>query len=110
MIAPLFAGLREAGQNARRVARLLDNVINGNWKIPHQQHFDVGLSWQMFWLFHASSELILSLSVPKPFCKPGEETLVMPTLVYRLLDPSGFVAFKMGRLRGGRKEHILIDT
>ena len=27
-------------------------------------------------------------------------------LVYRLLNPLGFVAFKMGRLRGVRKEHI----
>ncbi len=31
-------------------------------------------------------------------------------LVHRLLNPLGLVAFKMGRLRGGRKEHILIDT
>jgi hypothetical protein len=29
------------------------------------------------------------------------------TLVHRLLNPLGFVAFKMGRLRGARKEHIL---
>jgi hypothetical protein len=27
-------------------------------------------------------------------------------LVHRLLNPLGFVAFKMGRLRGARKEHI----
>jgi hypothetical protein len=26
--------------------------------------------------------------------------------VYRLLNPLSFVAFKMGRLRGVRKEHI----
>ena len=26
-------------------------------------------------------------------------------LVHRLLNPLGFVAFKMGRLRGARKEH-----
>jgi hypothetical protein len=32
------------------------------------------------------------------------------SLVYRLLNPLGFVAFKMGRLRGVRKEHIWIDT
>ena len=31
-------------------------------------------------------------------------------LVHRLLNPLGFVVFKMGRLRGGRKEHIWIDT
>ena len=31
-------------------------------------------------------------------------------LVHRLLNPLGSVAFKMGRLRGGRKEHIWIDT
>ena len=33
--------------------------------------------------------------------------------MYRLLNPLGFVPFKMGRLRGGRKEHIWntwIDT
>jgi hypothetical protein len=30
--------------------------------------------------------------------------------VYRLPNPLGFVAFKMGRLRGARKEHIRIDT
>jgi hypothetical protein len=27
-------------------------------------------------------------------------------LVYRLLNPLSFVVFKMGRLRGVRKEHI----
>ena len=27
-------------------------------------------------------------------------------LVHRLLNPLGFVGFKMGRLRGARKEHI----
>jgi hypothetical protein len=31
-------------------------------------------------------------------------------LVHRLLNPLGFVVFKMGRLQGGRKEHIWIDT
>src|ERR1700729_3021147 len=31
-------------------------------------------------------------------------------LVYRLLNPLSFVAFKMGRLQGARKEHIKIDT
>src|SRR5271157_4045012 len=31
-------------------------------------------------------------------------------VVHRLLNPLGFVVFKMGRLRGGRKEHIWIDT
>ena len=34
----------------------------------------------------------------------------MKVLVHRLLNPLGSVAFKMGRLRGGRKEHIWIDT
>ena len=33
---------------------------------------------------------------------PGFDKL---TLVHRLLNPLGFVGFKMGRLRGGRKEH-----
>jgi hypothetical protein len=32
-----------------------------------------------------------------------------PKVVYRLLNPLGFVVFKMGRLRGGGKEHIWID-
>ena len=30
--------------------------------------------------------------------------------MHRLLNPLGSVAFKMGRLQGGRKEHIWIDT
>ena len=39
-----------------------------------------------------------------------EEEMSVGALVHRLLNPLGFVAFKMGRLRGGRKEHIWIDT
>ena len=35
---------------------------------------------------------------------------ILSALVHRLLNPSGSVVFKMGRLRGGRKEHIWIDT
>jgi hypothetical protein len=41
----------------------------------------------------------------------GNRTLVIPIacLVYRLQNLLSFVAFKMGRLRGVRKEHIWID-
>jgi len=35
----------------------------------------------------------------------GDPPLRAYPLVYRLLNPLGFVAFKMGRLRGARKEH-----
>jgi len=41
---------------------------------------------------------------------PRQFQVPIATIVYRLQNPLGFVAFKMGRLRGVRKEHIWIDT
>ena len=43
------------------------------------------------------------------FARPEPATAIA-SLVHRLLNPLGSVAFKMGRLRGVRKEHIWIDT
>jgi hypothetical protein len=36
----------------------------------------------------------------------GRMATDLMTLVYRLLNPLGFVAFKMGCLRGVKEEHI----
>ena len=49
-----------------------------------------------------------SAGIPSPCFR--ERLADLDLLVHRLLNPLGFVVFKMGRLRGGRKEHIWIDT
>jgi multiple antibiotic resistance protein len=55
-------------------------------------------------LFAASPGTITGvITISVAHAKSG---IAVTALVHRLLNPLGFVAFKMGRLRGVRKEHI----